>query len=207
MNEIRLFIISDLENVQKGLATIFSSSNFYKIIYTGGCNQESLSFAQQTQPDAILYGFKQGIGGSDIIRQIKEVCPNSKIFVIIDPDISEELLEIITAGVDGCLVNTMLPCHLMGAVELTCKAGVLCLPLSLNRLLGNRNDSCGNDQVRLVPVKTGGNGNGGCGLPLTVREKEIYKLIIKNYSNKEIGKVLFISEPTVKTHVSYILST
>ena len=205
MNQIRLSIISENQGVRQGLCAIFASDESFDIISVGDCQEETFLKAQQKQPDVILYGLKLGENVVGIIHLIKEVCPYTKIFVFSNNNTDEEVRAAINAGIDGCICETMLPCHLVKAVELTCKAGVMCLPWSLKHVLNqNKNlPECGTS----IENKTE-NGEINWSLPLitlTAREVEIYKLIIQNYSNKEIGKTLYISQPTVKTHVSSIL--
>lgn len=206
MNQIRLFIMSESQGMRRGLAAIFASDKSFDIIGEDGCEEESFVRAQQLQPDVILYGLKPGEDTAAMILKIKEACPYTKIFVFITNNTGDEVRAAINAGIDGCISETMLPCHLVKAVELTCKAGVMCLPWSLKRLLKQNEPSpgCGTSTEN-----NNGAGTANCEtnliLPLTAREVEIYKLIVHNYSNKEIGKKLYISQPTVKTHVSSIL--
>lgn len=90
----------------------------------------------------------------------------------------------------GCLIKT---------VELACRAGLFYLPYSLKKAVslskpydtGNINELKDNILVN--------------GESLTRREMEILQLMVKNYSNRQIAQKLFISEPTVKNHVSNIL--
>lgn len=202
MNQIQLFIISDNQGMRQGLSAIFASDKSFDIIGVSGWEDGTLANVQHIQPDVILYGLKSGENVAAMIQLVKEVCPYTKIFVFSTSNTDEEVRTAINAGIDGCISETMLPCHLVKAVELTCKAGVMCLPWSLKRVL-NQNENlsmCGtNMDKKSENCETNGR------LPLTTRELEIYKLIVQNFSNKEIGEKLYISQPTVKTHVSSIL--
>lgn len=202
MNQIQLFIISDNQAMRQGLSAIFASDDSFDIIGVSDCAEETFAKVQEIQPDVILYGLKPGENVAEIIQLIKECCPYTKIFVFSTSGTDEEVRMAINTGIDGCISDAMLPCHLVKAVELTCKAGVMCLPWSLKRVLNQNGNLPGwgtNIENNTEIYEMNGR------LPLTARELEIYKLIVQNYSNKEIGKILFISQPTVKTHVSSIL--
>lgn len=211
MHQIRLFVLCESQGVRRGLSSIFASENSFVVVGESGFDPDSLAEAQKIQPDVILCEFKPGEESLETIRLIKEACPYTRVFAFMDTDDLHELPAAIAAGIDGCLPRTMLPGHLVKAVDLACRTGILCLPGSLlKRMIGKRENieeavkSNGNGGGP-SSGRDGGNGETKLMLPLTAREMEIYKLITQNYSNKEIGKKLYISQPTVKSHVSSIL--
>ncbi|WP_347488341.1 response regulator transcription factor [Desulfoscipio sp. XC116] len=202
MNKIQLFVLSDNQAMRQGLSAIFTSNKGFEIIGVSNCREDTAKNLQQIQPDVILYGLEPGENVAAIIQMIKKVCPYTKVFVFSTGSTYEEVRAAVNMGIDGCISETMLPCHLVSAIELTCKAGVMCLPWSLKCVFNNNENLPGCEmsvEDKMENYEAGGR------LPLTVRELEIYKLIVRNYSNKEIGKALYISQPTVKTHVSSIL--
>ncbi len=200
---IRIFIMCEHQGTRRGLAAIFVTEAGFEITGKAGCDSKSVEEVQKIQPDAILFEKKSGEKSAEMIRLIKESCPYSKIFVFADNETDEEARAAIVLGIDGFLAKTMLPCHLVKVVELTCRTGIICLPGSLKRLVSNWKDTPG---PTLLSNNNGrSNGKTKCKLPLTARELEIYELITQNCSNKEIGKKLYISQPTVKSHVSNIL--
>ncbi|MTI80488.1 MAG: response regulator transcription factor [Firmicutes bacterium] len=75
---------------------------------------------------------------------------------------------------------------------MACRVGVICLPGAIKKT------SFFNNTIQLTTIPSNV-------AALTRREKEVYHLMTKNYSNREIANKLYISEPTVKTHVSSIL--
>ncbi len=200
MNQIQLFIISDNKGMLQGLSAIFTSHKGFQIIGMNSCEEDTFNKIQQTQPDVILYGLEPGEDVTGIIQKIKDVCPYTKIFIFSTNNTDAEVRTAFNIGIDGCIPDTMLPCHMVNVIELTCKTGIMCLPWSLKSLLEKKE----NLFETSIDNKTENSEMNGR-LPLTARELEIYKLIVQNYSNKEIGKTLYISQPTVKTHVSSIL--
>lgn len=210
MFQIRLYIMCEHDGERKGLSAIFESENSFEVIGEAGYGLDSIAEAQKIQPDALLCEFKPGEDVAEMVKLFKEACPYTNVIVFVKNDNIDKARAALAAGVDGCLTKTMLPSHLVKAVELTCRTGLLCLPGSLKRLLNERKNvletvrSCENVGI-LGSKGDGGNGEQKWKFPLTAREMEIYKLIVQNFSNKEIGKKLYISQPTVKSHVSSIL--
>lgn len=207
MFQIRLYVMCEQEKVRRGLSAIFASEDSFEVVGEVGLEPDSISGAQKNQPDAIICELKTGEKSTEMIRLIKEACPYTKVFVFIHNETSDEVFAAIAAGADGCLTKTMLPNHLVKTVELTCRTEVICLPGSIKRLVVNLQESlisrknldkreyASDGQIDEMKLRT----------LLTAREVEIYGLITQNCSNKEIGKKLFISLPTVKSHVSSIL--
>ncbi|NLK52751.1 MAG: response regulator transcription factor [Syntrophomonadaceae bacterium] len=205
MQKIRLLVMCELQGVRRGLAAIFASEICFEVVHVAECNVDSIAYAQKIQPDAILCEFKSGEESILFIKQIKEACPYTKVFVFMNNENSEEARKAISAGVDGCLARSMLPCHLVKAVELGCRTGVICFPGSLKQLVDSQDEPTVSVKDKLGPPYSEGVNESNSTSLLTPREKEIYKLVTQNYSNKEIGSKLFISQPTVKSHVSSIL--
>jgi len=211
MHRIRLFIMCELQVVRQGLAAIFVSDSNFEIVGESAPDPESILKAQKIQPDVILCQVKSNAEGMEMLKLLKDSCPYTKLFIFNDTEAGDDARAALALGVDGYLTRTMLPCHLVGAVELACRAGVLCLPGSLKKLVS----AFGNIRELVInhrdnedqPGINGDESNGELQSKyhLTARELEIYRLIIQNYSNKGIGKKLFISQPTVKSHVSSIL--
>lgn len=210
MFRIRLYIMCEHDGVRKGLSAIFEAENSFEVIGESGCDLDSIAEAQKFQPDAMLCEVKPGDEVTEMVKLIKDACPYTNVIIFVRNDNIDEARAALVAGADGCLSQTMLPTHLVKVVELTCRTGLLCLPGSLKRLLS---------EWESMPETTANCSNAGIPgskceesineqrwkFPLTARETEIYKLIVQNYSNKEIGKKLYISQPTVKSHVSSIL--
>jgi len=200
MNQIQIFIISDNQGMRQGLSSIFTPYDSFQITGMGRCAEETFNSIQQTQPDVILYGLETGEDVTAVIHMIKEVCPYTKVIVFGTSKTEEEVRTAIHLGIDGCIPGAMLPRYLVSAIELTCKTGIMCIPWSLKGLLEKKADLLETaDDYKIE------NDEQSARLPLTSREIQIYKLIVQNYSNKDIGNTLFISQPTVKTHVSSIL--
>ena len=206
MHKIRMFIISEPQGVRQGLSAIFSSENSFHVVGEASCRLEHLTEIQKLQPDAILYDITSGEDVLSIIRHIKDTCPCTLLFALLDYNTIHEAHIAISAGVDSFLTKTLLPSDLVKAVELTCRTGILCIPDSLRRMVSEKEKLIADAKLdALNEAEIEKRKKRLEQFPLTAREMEIYKLVVKNLSNKEIGKKLYISQPTVKSHMSSIL--
>ncbi|HBX24071.1 MAG TPA: hypothetical protein DEF34_10650 [Desulfotomaculum sp.] len=133
------------------------------------------------------------------VKQIKSQCPCSLILSLIPDGHKNGISDILEQGVDGCVPRSIMRVCLVKAVELTCRAGVFCLPGNCRDLVSNAG-AIQPGSLDLCKLQLSGGTDS-----LTRREKEILQLMAKNLSNRDIAGKLFISEPTVKTHVSSIL--
>ncbi|MFZ5646938.1 MAG: LuxR C-terminal-related transcriptional regulator [Bacillota bacterium] len=200
MDRIRLLIVNEDSMLRRGLAAIFSSEIAFDVVGDFSL-EEAVDKSIQLQPDVVLIDINDEKSSHwPKVIQLKSECPCSLILALVGDEHCDRLADLLSAqSIDGCVPKGIIRGCLVKTVELACRAGLLCLPGSFKKVVSfTRQD------------KVFSNGDFKCGLPgngeyLTKREMEILQLMARNYSNREIGHKLFISEPTVKTHVSSIL--
>lgn len=199
MDKIRLVIASDDLAARRGLVAIFNAEGVFRV--QGDFSlQEVVDKSIALQPDVILLDMPEGTTVNEQeISRLKKECPCSLVIALVENEWCESLAEILKWGVDGCIPRSIMRGCLVKTVELACRAGILCLPGSFKKMVQNDNQQKTKDSCRLKHLE------GGSGECLTRREMEILQLMAQNFSNREIATKLFISEPTVKTHVSSIL--
>ncbi|HBX24072.1 MAG TPA: hypothetical protein DEF34_10655 [Desulfotomaculum sp.] len=200
MDEIRLLIASDNSSVRRGLTAIFASEKAFQVL--GGFTiDEALAKSVAQQPDAVLIDMPRDIPVYiEKISRVKQECPCSLVLALTESEQCERLADILALGVDSCVPKNMMRGCLVKTVELTCRTGIICLPGSFKRIVNFRGvNAMAVNGVRLKNQATRNGEN------ITRREMEILTLMARNHSNREIASKLFISEPTVKTHVSSIL--
>lgn len=203
MEKIRLIIVSEDTTSRRGLNAIFGIERAFDIL---GCVslQEALEKAIDLQPDVILLD----IPGEEIakcgqkISKIKHDCPCSIIISLVENEGCNYLTDFLERGIDSRIPRGIMRGCLVKTVELTCRAGVFCMPGSFRKMVASGNAPT---ERPYNNVNFGGNNTNGIIEALTRRETEILQLMAGNYNNQEIAGKLFISEPTVKTHVSSIL--
>jgi DNA-binding NarL/FixJ family response regulator len=144
--------------------------------------EEALEFLKHNDVDVIITDFNMpGMDGLTFIRTVKHILPAVKIIVLSMHDEVHLAREILKTGVNGYVLKKDTQKELMTAIR-EVQAGRVYLSSDINKLLIMNLDQP--DEGRL----------------LTDREKEILRLISKEYSNKQIAEELFISERTVETH-------
>lgn len=192
MSTINVLISSDCVNYGKAIKSMLSKAlNTYRII--GVLNIEKvLEKAKDLQPELILFAEKNREIPISLISEIKSTCPRTILVLIVEHDDPGRITCLVKTGVDACL-GPVPPGFLTRILELICRGDIMVLPY----MMKNHIRRLANLSERLAP---------GITEELTGREREIFNCLLKKYSNKEISKMLYISESTVKTHVRSILS-
>jgi len=157
---------------------------------------QALLAAADLRPDVILMDIRMpGMDGLEATRRIvvNEAAP--RVLVLTTFDMNEYVYEAMKSGASGFLLKDVRPEQLADAVRTVARGDALLAPVITRRLI--------EEFVRRPPP--------GAGPPagletLTDREAEVLRLIARGLSNEEIGKQLFVSVATVKTHVTHILT-
>ncbi len=199
MDNIRLLIASDDSSSRRGLSAIFTAEDIFNVVGSYPLD-ETIEKSIQLQPDAVLMDISEDISGYEQkLKKLKSECPYSLILALVENEQSKNVAGIMSHGVDGFVPKGIIRGCLVKAVELSCRAGLFCLPGCYKKMVSI---SAPNKIVKMEDYKICLPNNSEM---LTKRETEILQLMAKNFSNREIALKLFISEPTVKTHVSSIL--
>jgi two-component system NarL family response regulator len=146
--------------------------------------KQAVELFRQHQPDITIMDLRlPNMTGVEAITEIRRNFPNARIIVLTTYDGDEDIYRALQAGARGYLLKDMSGDDLMDAIR-TVHAGRSRIPPAVAQRLADRLG----------------------GPDLTTRELEVLKLIVSGKSNKEIGRDLFISEATVKTHINSLLS-
>ncbi|WP_163099428.1 response regulator [Peribacillus alkalitolerans] len=182
---IRILLADDHQIVRDGMKLIIESRNDFEVTGEVSNGLELLNVVFDVQPDLIVSDLK--MPGPSIIESckvIKEKLPKTKIIILTAYDQSEDIYLAISQGIDGYIMKDTPPSEILKTLEM----------VSLGY-------SCFQPKVNMLKEET----NTQVFLNLTEREQEIFQCIFENLSNSEIAERMFISEATVKTHVSSIL--
>lgn len=203
MGPIQVLIVSEDEVFRRGIASVFASQKSFQVINSLN-HSEAIKLCISSQADLILLDLTVVCPDStEIVGHLRKLCPCSKIIAIINSDFPEKFADIITKGIDSCLPEGIMRNNLIKAIELVCTSNLFLFPSLVKKFIYHSNHPKLNNVFSIHNYK---DDSFACNFEeLTNREKEILQLMAQNYTNKEIGKVLYISEPTVKTHVSSIL--
>ena len=191
MERIRVVIADGHPLFREGLHRVLETDPQMEIAGEAGDGQGAINLARKLHPDVILMDLNMlGTSGLEASRVIHREMPDVKIIVLaIAAD--EDMLEVIRIGVSGCLLKDVKSTEVLQAIHDVMEGKHAFHPLVTEKLIG--------EYGRLNAPPT----NAGIAA-LTAREKEVLSLIAKGEKNRGIAGQLFISEKTVKNHITNI---
>lgn len=185
---IRVLIADDHFVVRQGLATLLVARNGMEVVGEAANGREAVELARTLQPDVILMDLSMPeLDGVEAIQHIKAQNPAARILVLTSFGEKEKVTAAIRAGALGYLLKDSSPDDLFYAIR-SVNRGNLFIPEKLARdLMRPEVSTPTSDQF-------------------TERELDVLRLLVQGKSNPEIGKALFISATTVRSHVTSILT-
>ncbi|MFJ9466481.1 response regulator [Streptomyces caniferus] len=182
---VTVLIVDDHPVVRDGLRGMFASAPGFEVLGEAGNGVEGVALAVRLDPDVVLMDLRMpGGGGVAAITELARRAPRCKVLVLTTYDTDSDTLPAIEAGATGYLLKDTPREELFTAVRAAAEGRTVLSPAVASRLV-SRVRSPGNE-------------------PLSAREREVLALVAKGTSNREIAAVLFISEATVKTHLTHI---
>jgi NarL family two-component system response regulator LiaR len=189
---IRVLIADDHAIVRKGICALLATEPSIEVVGEAQDGREVITAAQRIKPDVILMDLVMpGTDGLEATRNIITRQPKMRILVLTSFAGDDKIFPAIKAGALGYLLKDSGPEELIQAIQQVHR-GESSLHPSVAR--------------RLLQELSGPSDNEASVDALTEREIEVLQLVAQGHSNREIADVLMISEATVRTHVSNILS-
>ncbi|MEU7016750.1 response regulator transcription factor [Streptomyces sp. NPDC046385] len=188
MNEITLLLVDDHPVVRDGLRGMFETDPGFRVLGEAADGVEGVALALSLDPDVVLMDLRMpGGGGVDAIGELTRRGARARILVLTTYDTDTDTLPAIEAGATGYLLKDTPREELFAAVRAAAEGRTVLSPAVAGRLV---------TRVRTpaAPVDES----------LSAREREVLELVAKGTSNREIAAELFISEATVKTHLTHI---
>jgi DNA-binding NarL/FixJ family response regulator len=179
---MKILLVDDHTILLDGVKSLLSKEDDLEIVGQAGSAEAALEFLKKQDVDLIITDYSMpGMDGLSLLNTVKRIAPNTKIILLSMHDEVHLVKEILKAGVNGYVLKKDTHKELLNAIH-DVNNGKVYLSSDVNKMLiTNLNNP---DEGKL----------------LTDREREILKLIAKEYTNKDIAEELFISERTVETH-------
>lgn len=192
--KIKILLVDDHTVVRLGLKSYFATTPDIEVIGEAGNGAEAITRVQQLQPDVVLMDLLMpGMDGVEATRQIKAILPSTEIIVLTSYHEDENIFPAIRAGALSYLLKDIDPDALSDAIRRAAKKEAVLNPHVAARLMQEVRG--GRRVEEYNPLNE-----------LTDREMEVLQEIASGKSNADIAATLFISEKTVKTHITNILS-
>ncbi|MCH6269342.1 response regulator [Neobacillus citreus] len=190
---IRILIADDHHVVRRGLAFFLRTQNDLDVIGEAANGEEAVELAKSLKPDLILMDLvmpeMDGIQATTIIKKEQ---PEIKIMMLTSFSDQDHVIPALEAGASGFQLKDIQPDELVTSIKRIMSGENQLHPKATSHLLANLS-SKNKPERNLIEE-------------LTKRELDVLKEIAKGKSNKEIAGALFITEKTVKTHVSNLLA-
>lgn len=191
---LRLIVVDDQALVRAGFRMILERAGF-DVVAEAADGVEAVQASVDLIPDVLLMDIRMPrLDGIEATRRILAKVPQTKVVVLTTFDLDEYVYEAIRAGASGFLLKDVAPADLVHAVHVVHRGEVLLAPALTRRLL---------ERFLAKPPPSL---HAGRLDRLTERERGVLKLVASGMSNAEIGAELFLTEATVKTYVSHLLT-
>jgi DNA-binding NarL/FixJ family response regulator len=193
---IGIVVADDHEVVRAGFAAILDTQPDFTVLGTAADGTEAVRTCQEQSPDVVLMDIRMpGMDGIEATRQLTAAGSGARVLILTTFDLDEYVYDALRAGASGFLLKDVTAERLFDAVRVIAAGEALLAPTVTKRLIGEfarqrpRSDQPGPAFGALTP-----------------RETEVLRLVAAGLSNPEIAKRLVVTEETVKTHVSRMLS-
>lgn len=193
---IRLLIVDDQALVREGMASLLALEDDLQITGQASHGDEAFALAEDLKPDVILMDIRMPVcDGVMATRKIHQRHPGIKIVVLTTFDDEEFILQALQAGASGYLLKDTPSEQVAAAIRTVYQGHTLLGPTVTPKVLSH-----------LTSPRSAAKKKVDCEAMLTAREIEVLKLLGQGKSNREIARILNITEGTVKNHVTRVLN-
>jgi DNA-binding NarL/FixJ family response regulator len=193
---IRVLLCDDQALVRSGFRLILESREDIEVVGEAEDGREAIERSREADPDVILMDVRMpNVDGVEATRRLVASGSSARILILTTFDLDEYVYEAIRAGASGFLLKDVQPAQLVDAIRVIARGEALLAPSVTRRLLDRFAHALPGAEEKPPPELAS----------LTERELEILKLLAGGLSNAELAERLFLSETTVKSHISSVL--
>lgn len=195
---IRVALADDQHLIRAGFSSLLEAEPDLEVVGEAATGREAVALVKRTRPDVVLMDIRMpaadGIQATEwIVADAGEKAP--RVLVLTTFDLDENAAKAIRAGASGFVLKDAEPEFLLAAIRTVHAGTAVIAPAATTELFqhfGERAPQPGDPDEHLTA--------------LSAREREIFLLAARGLSNSEIAKAEFVSEATVKTHISRVLA-
>jgi DNA-binding NarL/FixJ family response regulator len=189
----RVLLVDDQSMVRAGFRMLLADEQDIDVVAEAADGLEAVTVAARVRPDVVLMDIRMPrVDGLEATRRILADDPSARVLILTTFGLDDYVYEALRAGASGFVLKDDPPEQLVGAVRTVAAGDALLSPAVTKQVIQHF------ARRRRRPAPQGVD-------QLTPRELEVYRLMSDGLSNAEIGHRLFISDTTVKTHVTRLL--
>jgi DNA-binding NarL/FixJ family response regulator len=190
---IRVLVADDQALVRTGFRMLLAGEEDLELVAEASNGLEAVDKAARYSPTVVLMDIRMPeLDGLEATRRILAADDTARIMILTTFDLDEYVYEALRAGASGFVLKDEPPEALLAAIRVVARGDALLSPAVTKRVI---------EQFARTPRTAPPSGLD----ELTERERDVFRLIARGLSNAEIGEELYISDTTVKTHITHIL--
>jgi DNA-binding NarL/FixJ family response regulator len=191
---VNVILVDDHEVVRLGLMTLLEDLHWVRVVAEAGSAGEAIQVVERHQPDVVVMDIRMpGESGLDACQEITRRWPEIKVVMLTSFVDDDMIFQAIQAGASGYVLKQVGNDSLIRALAAVRRGEALLDPVVTQRVLKRVRETETDRQAAAFR-------------DLSEREMEVLALVAEGKSNNEIAEALFLSEKTVRNHVSTILS-
>ncbi|WP_066520714.1 response regulator [Curtobacterium ammoniigenes] len=187
---IRVLVVDDHPVVRAGLVALLEDASDVAVVGQAASGDEAISMAVALQPDVTLMDLRMpGLDGDAATARIRQEAPGVRVLILTTYESDDAILRAIEAGASGYLLKAAPESEILAGLRATARGEAALAPSAAAALVR---------RASLVAAPS-------AGVPtLTARERQVLELVAQGNSNPDIARSLFVSDTTVKTHLSHV---
>ena len=196
---IRVLLVDDQSLVRMGFRMILEAETDITVVGEAGDGAAAVSMTVALRPDVVLMDVRMpGVDGIDATAAITAAGGPAKVLILTTYDLDRYVYAGLRAGASGFLLKDAPPADLLAAIRTVADGAAVLAPSTTRRLIDRF--------VPLLPDPERSSRRDSLLEALTDREAEVFRLLARGQSNREIASELYLSESTIKIHVGHILA-